>query len=132
MPLDLDVIALDDADSRLVDDIAFSGRYELARCHGFQHIQDGGQGLPHFQDGMVRCIDFLDMAFAFDIEDGIDFFHLDAATDEAEHHLVAVALAEAVHDPVHGLRKGLLCKGLDQVVGSPDGKGFDSKFFARR
>ena len=34
MALDFDVIALDDADSRLVDDIAFPRRYELARRNG--------------------------------------------------------------------------------------------------
>ena len=36
MALDFDVIALDDADSRLVDDIAFPRRYELARRNGLQ------------------------------------------------------------------------------------------------
>lgn len=132
MALDFNVIALDDADSRLVDYIAFPRRYELARRNGIQRIQETGQGLPRFQQRVVRRIDLLDVAIAFDVEDGVYFFDLDTAADEAEDHLAAVALADAFHDAVHGLVELFLRKGLDQVMGSPDGKGFDGKFFARR
>lgn len=81
MALDFDVIALDDADSRLVDDIAFPRRYELARRNGIQRIQETGQGLPRFQQRVVCRIDLLDVAIAFDVEDGVDFFDLDTAAD---------------------------------------------------
>lgn len=77
-------------------------------------------------------MDLLDVPIAFDVEDGIDFFDLDTAADEAEDHLAAVALADAFHDTVHGLVELLLRKRLDQIMGSPDGKSFDGKFFARR
>ena len=43
-----------------------------------------------------------------------------------------MALADIFHDAVHGLVERFLRKGLDQVMGSPDGKGIDGKFLARR
>lgn len=94
--------------------------------------QETSQGLPRFQQQVVCRIDLLDVPIAFDVEDGVDFFDPDTAADEAEDHLAAVALADAFHDAVHGLVELFLRKGLDQVMGSPDGKGFDGKFFARR
>lgn len=99
MALDLDIVALDDADGTLIDEVAFARRDELARRHGFQHIKDARQGLARFQDEVVRRIDLLDVVRAFDIKDGIQFFDLDAAADELEDDFSAVALTEAVHGP---------------------------------
>lgn len=77
-------------------------------------------------------VDLLDMAVAFDEEQIVDFFDLDAADDEAKDDLFAVPLAYRVHDPVHGLVELFLCKRLGQVMGGPDVEGFDGEFVTCR
>ena len=66
--------------------------------------------MARFQHGAVIGVDLLDMAVAFDEEQIVDFFDLDAAADEAKDDLFAVPLAYRVHDPVHGLVELFLCK----------------------
>ena len=77
-------------------------------------------------------MDLLDVAVAFDEEQVVDFFDLDAAADEAEDDFLAVPLADRIHDPVHSLVELFLCKWLGQIVGGPDIEGFDGEFIARR
>ena len=82
--LHFDVLTLYDVNCRLVDDITFSGRDELAGDDGFKGLQQGRQGLARFQHGAIYGMDLLDVAVAFDEEDMIDFLDLDAATDKAK------------------------------------------------
>lgn len=84
MSLHFDVFALYDVNCRLVDDVTFSGRDELAGGEGFKGLQHGQQGLACFQHGAIYGMDLLDVAVALDEEDMIDFFDLDAATDKAK------------------------------------------------
>ena len=132
VPLHFDVLTLYDVNCRLVDDIALSGRDELAGNHGFKGLQQSRQGLTRFQHGAIYGMDLLDVAVAFDEEQGVDFFDLDAAANEAEDDFFAMPLADGVHDPVHGLVELFLCKRLGQVVRGPDIEGLDGEFITRR
>lgn len=132
VPLHFDVLTLYDVNCRLIDDITFSWRDELAGDDGFKGLQQSRQGLACFQHGAVMGVDLLDVAVAFDEEQVVDFFDLDTTTDEAEDDFLAVPLADRIHDPVHGLVELFLCKWLGQVMGGSDIEGFDGKFIARR
>lgn len=132
MSLYFDIVALYDVNCGLVDDITFSGRDELAGNDGFKGLQQSRQGLACFQHGAVMGVDLLDVAVAFDKEQVVDFFDLDAAANEAEDDFFAMPLVDHIHDPVHGLVELFLCKWLGQIVGGPDIEGFDGEFIARR
>lgn len=71
MSLYFDIVALYNVNCGLVDDIALSGRDELAGDDGFKGLQQGRQGLARFQRGAIYGMDLLDVAVAFDEEDMI-------------------------------------------------------------
>ena len=48
-----DIVALYDVNCRLIDDISFSRRDELAGNHGFKGLQQSRQGLARFQHGAI-------------------------------------------------------------------------------
>lgn len=84
MSLYFDIVALYDMNCGLVDDIALSGRDELAGDDGFKGLQQGRQGLACFQRGAIYGMNLLNVAVAFDEEDMVDFLDLDAAADKAK------------------------------------------------
>lgn len=84
VPLYFDIVAFYDVNCGLVDDIALSGRDELAGDDGFKGLQQGRQGLARFQNGAIYGMNLLNVAVAFGEEDMIDFLGLYAAADKAK------------------------------------------------
>lgn len=130
MALDLHVVGFDHVDGGKVHQVAFVGRYELARSDLVQIRLHFLAGFPGFQGTPVSQVHFQYMAVAFQEENLGDFLHPDSPSHQPENDLGAVPLADVGNGTVHGLGKLGLGKGLQKIIRGFHLKSFYGEFVA--